>query len=404
MTRAKWQNHVYVADDLPFDFDAEQAHWHMSGENKPDYNEVLEGIVLRDAGQRSAIDQHKELLNKADSDQERRNLYSSAADLLHTQYRREVIEPTVIRALGQLPETMTDGLDTNQAVERISTAIQRLHQAGVNGLRELDAATEGLYGAEDVGAVIAYRLDLQRPEETPNLVELPPRHDGDDGELYDWAAAARVDLTEAKPRQLRPVEPPLPESGEVRGADLRFADLRGADLNRLKFVDCDFSGAVFDDAEIHRTMFKDCTMTSTSWRNTEIGVGDSAFAVTQMLGCDLTGADFTKSKAHNLRLVNSTADKTSFALAELSNVHLDRTVLTNTDFEGTDIRSVSVIDSTMDATVPEELNASATAIEEESAKRAEATRRARYAGGENLWPQEEVSATVNEAEGKAPEL
>src|SRR5699024_2739057 len=27
MTRAKWQNHVYVADDLPFDFDAEQAHW-----------------------------------------------------------------------------------------------------------------------------------------------------------------------------------------------------------------------------------------------------------------------------------------------------------------------------------------------------------------------------------------
>src|SRR5699024_12103510 len=57
---------------------------------------------------------------------------------------------------------------------------QRLHQAGVNGLRELDAATEGLYGAEDVGAVIAYRLDLQRPEETPNLVELPPRHDGDE--------------------------------------------------------------------------------------------------------------------------------------------------------------------------------------------------------------------------------
>jgi uncharacterized protein YjbI with pentapeptide repeats len=169
-------------------------------------------------------------------------------------------------------------------------------------------------------------------------------------------------------------------------------------------VDCDFSGAVFDDAEIHRTMFKDCTMTSTSWRNTEIGVGDSAFAVTQMLGCDLTGADFTKSKAHNLRLVNSTADKTSFALAELSNVHLDRTVLTNTDFEGTDIHSVSVIDSTMDATVPEEMTVSATEIEAESAKRAEANRRARYAGGENLWPQEEVSATVNEAEGKAPEL
>ena len=58
----------------------------------------------------------------------------------------------------------------------------------------------------------------------------------------------------------------------------------------------------------------------------------------------------------------------------------------------------------MDATVPEEMTVSATEIEAESAKRAEANRRARYAGGENLWPQEEVSATVNEAEGKAPEL
>src|SRR5699024_6227409 len=207
-----------------------------------------------------------------------------------------------------------------------------------------------------------------------------------------------------KPRQLRPVEPPLPESGEIRGADLRFADLRGADLNRLKFVECDFSGAVFDDAEIHRTMFKDCTMNSTSWRNAEIGVGDSAVAFNQILRCDLTGFDFTKLKTHNLRLVNSTADKTTFALAELSRFHLSNTILTNTDFEGADIRSVSVIDSTMDATVPEEMTVSARAIEEESAKRAEATRRARYAGGENLWPQEEVSFTMDDTDVNAPEL
>ena len=63
---------------------------------------------------------------------------------------------------------MTNGLDIDQAVERISTAIQRLNQAGVHGLRELDKATEALDGAEDVGAVIAYRLDLQRPENTPD--------------------------------------------------------------------------------------------------------------------------------------------------------------------------------------------------------------------------------------------
>ena len=58
----------------------------------------------------------------------------------------------------------------------------------------------------------------------------------------------------------------------------------------------------------------------------------------------------------------------------------------------------------MDATVPEEMTVSARAIEEESAKRAEATRRARYAGGENLWPQEEVSFTMDDTDVNAPEL
>lgn len=406
MTRAKWQNHVYVAEDSAFDFDAEQAHWHMSGVENPDYNDVLDRIVLRDNGQRSAIDQHKELTNQAASEDERKSLFSTATDMLHTSYRHEVVEPAVLRTLGELPESMTNGLDIDQAVERISTAIQRLNQAGVHGLRELDNATKALDGAEDVGAVIAYRLDLQRPEHTPTLVAMPPRHEGEDGELYDWASAARVDLTAAKPRQLRPVDPPLPDSGEVRGADLRFADLRGVELNRLTFRDCDLTGAVFDDAVIHRVMFTNCDMTSTSWRNTEIGVGDSAFAVNQMVGCDLTGADFTKAKAHNMRWINSTASDTSFGLAEVSGLHLSGTTLTNTDFEGTDIQSVTVVDCTMDSTVPAEILAVATEVEQAREERAEAFRRAHYAGGDNLWPEEqtppgqEETSTVDEV----PEL
>ncbi|MGP5629688.1 pentapeptide repeat-containing protein, partial [Corynebacterium casei] len=172
----------------------------------------------------------------------------------------------------------------------------------------------------------------------------------DDGQLYDWAEAARIDLAEDKPRQLRPVDPPLPESGEIRGRDLRFADLRGVELNRLKFVDCDLSGAVFDDADIHRTMFKNCDLTSTSWRNVSIGAGDSAVAINSVVGCDLTGADFTKAQARNLRLVNSTADKIQFGLAELSGLHISNTTLTNTDWSGTDIKSATVVDCQLDAT------------------------------------------------------
>src|SRR5699024_8468444 len=165
-----------------------------------------------DYDQRRTIDHPRKLVNKQETTQQRRELFATAADILHTDYRREVVEPAVIRALGELPATMTNGLDHDQAVERISTSIQRLNQAGVNGLRELSFATDGLEGAEDVGAVSQHRLEQQRPEAPPELVVLPPRHDSDDGQLYDWAEAARIDLAEDKPRQLRPVDPPLPES------------------------------------------------------------------------------------------------------------------------------------------------------------------------------------------------
>src|SRR5699024_4465571 len=142
--------------------------------------------VLRDSGQRSASDQHRELVNKAESTQQRRELFATAADMLHTDYRREVVEPAVIRALGELPATMTNGLDHDHAVQRISTAIQRLNQAGANGLRELAYATDRLESAEDVGAAIHHPLERQRPEATPEPVVLPPRHDSDDGQLDDW--------------------------------------------------------------------------------------------------------------------------------------------------------------------------------------------------------------------------
>src|SRR5690625_7822413 len=101
MTRAKWQNHVYVADDLPFDFDAEQAHWHMSGEDKPDYHDILERIVLRGSGQRSASDQHRELVNKAESTQQRRAVFSAAGEQLHTDSRHGVDGPAALHARGQ---------------------------------------------------------------------------------------------------------------------------------------------------------------------------------------------------------------------------------------------------------------------------------------------------------------
>ncbi|MCQ9334905.1 relaxase domain-containing protein [Corynebacterium phoceense] len=404
MTRGKWQNHVYVAEDSAIDFDSEMAHWHMSGVENSDYNRILERIVMHDSGQKSATDRHHDLIKQATGDEEKRSIYRTAADLLHTDYRREVIEPAVQRHLGQLPESLTTGLDMKQATERISTALQRLHQYGVNGLRELDIAVHGLEGAHDVGAVIAHRLGQLVPESAPELVALPPHHEAEDRELYDWATAARIDLSEVKPRQLRPVDPPLPESGEVRGADLRFADLRSADLNGLTFIDCDLNGAVFDKAEMHHVMFDNCDLRNSSWREVEIGVGDSAFSVTQFVGCDLRGADFTQATAHNVRVVHTDASNTVFASTDMESWHISGSVLTETSFEGTQLDSVSVVDSQLDATVPDELIEAARRVDEERDERAEAFRRAQYAGGVNLWPEESTALDVDDAQDSAPEL
>ncbi|MFZ2292881.1 MAG: hypothetical protein WAW05_10765, partial [Corynebacterium casei] len=153
------------------------------------------------------------------------------------------------------------------------------------------------------------------------------------------------------------------------------------------------------------TMFEDCDLSSTSWRNVGIGVGDSPFAVNQIVGCELTGADFTKAQARNLRLVNSTADKIQFGLAELSGLHISNTTLTNTDWSGTDIKSATVVDCQLDATVPEELGAAAEELIAEREERAEASRRAHYAGGDNIWPQEPTnSTTATDDVDNAPEL
>ena len=106
-----------------------------------------------------------------------------------------------------------------------------------------------------------------------------------------------------------------------------------------------------------------------------------------------------------MRLVNSTADKIQFGLAELSGLHISNTTLTNTDWSGTDIKSATVVDCQLDATVPEELVAAAEELIAEREERAEADRRARYAGGDNIWPQEHVQSTaVADDVDNSPEL
>ena len=305
LTRGKKQNHVYVAEDTRIDLDAEGAHWHMSGDHHaPDHAQILRSIVEKDDGQHSATDLHRDLLTHENSDQRKGELLMTATDMLTTDWRRDVVEPDIRTRLDQLPVASLEAIDEDQAIERISTAVVRLSQHGIDYRELIEDATTDLEGSRDVGAVIAARLDQDIPAEAPAIKHLPPVHVGTDTELHDWVTSTREELGRSVERELRPLEYPLPAKGEVTGQDFRNADLRG-----LKFIGCDFDGAAFDDAEIHQTSFTDCSMQGVTFTGAEFGVGDGPLKLSPLTRVDLTGADFTDAEvAGNVSVADSALD------------------------------------------------------------------------------------------------
>ncbi|MGP6175482.1 MobF family relaxase [Corynebacterium sp. A21] len=373
MTRGKKQNHVYVAEDTRIDLDSEDAHWHMSGEHQaPDYRQILSAIVEKDDGQRSATDLHRALIAQETSDQRKGELLMTATDMLTTKWRRSVVEPDVRTRLDRLPVADLEALDEDQAVERISTAIVRLSQHGIDYRELMEEATANLEGSRDVGAVIAARLVQEIPDESPVINHLPLVHAGTDTELHDWAESIREELDQVSGRELRSLEYPLPAKGEVTGRDFTNADLRGMELTGLQFIDCDFDGAAFDDAQIHRVTFKDCSMTNTTFTGTDFGSGDSAFTLSPLIRCNLDGADFTGAKLVRSRFTGCSMQETNFTRAEISGrfQHVD---LTGAEFAQSEItNAVSVADSTLDDDAPESLHrAQGTTVDDREQRRQE---------------------------------
>ena len=339
MTRGKKQNHVYVATDAALDFDAEDAHWHMAGDNAAaDYRDILRTIVTRDRGQISATDIRDELHREANSPDRLRELYASAADMLTHDWRTNAVEPHIRRVLDTLPARDVEALDENKAVERISTAAVALAFHGIDYRDLIGAATEGLEGSHDIAAVIAHRLREQLPHERPELAALPPRYAGVDAELYEWAVATNDELR-PRGRELRPLEIPLPDKGTIEGQDFSQVDLRGMNLSNLRFVDCDFTGAALDDAELHRVTFKNTDLTGATLTGLRVGEGDRALHFTRFSSCDMTAVDLTGASLRNTHVIGTTMRS-----AVLRDVHLISTNVNTADFTDADFTNLAVGD------------------------------------------------------------
>ncbi|AJK70173.1 MobF family relaxase [Corynebacterium marinum] len=357
LTRGKKQNHIYVAEDTRIDLDSEDAHWHMSGEHHAlDHHDILARIVATDDGHRSAHDLHRAELAHATSPERKRELLATATDVLTTSWRRTQLEPEVRDLLDALPVTLTAPVDEDQAVERIATTAVRLARHRIDYRDLIGEATANLEGSRDVAAVIAHRLESHLPASAPKLAALPPRHIGQDVELYDWATTTRDELARDTARTLRPLNAPLPERGEIHGQDLSNTDLRGMQLTGVKFIDCDLRGAAFDDTDFHQVSFTSCQMQNTSFTSARFGVGDGPFRVIPLLDCDLSGANFTDAQLVRTRFTTCSLTDARFTGAQIAG-RFQYVDLTGADFTDAHASThLSVADCVLDENAPEALH------------------------------------------------
>lgn len=358
LTRGKRQNHLYVPTDMDIDLEAEGGHLHMAGDRSaPTAREILRRVVTRDTGQESATDTREKLRREAASPERTRGLYATAADMLTTKWRRDFVEPSVRDWLDTLSVGYLETIDEDQAVERISTAAVVLARHGVDYRDLMADATSDLEGARDTGAVIAHRLREHLPKKAPKLWALPPRYAGMDTELYNWAEATHAAL-QPNERELRELDYALPEKGTITGKDFTNTDLRGKDLSRLKFENCDFTGAAFDNAEMHRTFFTDCVLCDATFTGVHAGQGDSAFKRNGFRNCDMRGTDFSGARLARTNMTRSNLSGSVWQGAELDTVSFTGSDLTAATFTDTTFtEATEIIGGTLGPGAPEELHA-----------------------------------------------
>jgi len=358
LTRGKRQNHLYVPTDTDIDFEAEGGHLHMAGDKQaPTAREILESVVTRDTGQESATDTREKLRREAASPERARELYATAADMLTTTWRRDFVEPNVRDWLDTLSVGYLETIDEDQAVERISTAAVALARHGVDYRELMAEATSDLEGARDAGAVIAHRLREHLPDTAPKLWALPPHHASMDAELYDWAEATHAAL-QPNERELRELDYALPEKGTIVGQDFTNTDLRGKDLSHLKFENCDFTGAAFDNAEMHRTFFIECALRDATLTGVHAGQGDNAFKVNGFRNCDMRGTDFSGARLARTNMTRSNLSGSVWQGADLDTVSFTGTDLTGATFTDTTFTDAAqIVGGTLDPDAPEQLHA-----------------------------------------------
>lgn len=191
LTRGKRENHVYAVTDTELDEFAEVAHEHSTGSTlglEPE--DVLAGAITRDPRQKSATEIRVEAEEYASSPERLRRLYRFGLD----QAYREFLDAHLPAWLGLFAVNDAARLDEN-GVAKIRDACKSLLEQGHNPSDVMVSAAFNLESAEDVGAVVAYRLQklAHTPSGTDSAVGTPPPWTrGSDAELLEWLRSTRA--------------------------------------------------------------------------------------------------------------------------------------------------------------------------------------------------------------------
>lgn len=198
LTRGKKENRVYAVTDEPVDELAEDGHYHSAG-NKAglDAKDVFARAITRDSRQKSATEIRLEAEDYAGSRERVEKLYRYGLEQAYADFTDRHLDGF----LSRIDADEITRLD-EQGIQRVRTAWVDLLSQGVDPCPLMATATFNLHGAEDVGAVIAWRLQGQVPEPEGSVAEVappPPLTRGGDAELMDWLGRTRASLLASIP-------------------------------------------------------------------------------------------------------------------------------------------------------------------------------------------------------------
>lgn len=121
----------------------------------------------------------------------------------------------------------------------------------------------------------------------------------------------------------------------MRGVDLRNSICNNCGFYLVSLDDAQLDGASFRTVYFNRVSFKGATLSGTNFE-------ESIFAATTDLELmDLSGCRLAGAKLHGVYLTDSTAQNSSFKLADLSQAGLAGVVWENCDLRGADLRGAA---------------------------------------------------------------